>query len=73
MFAANQSIIINNGGEVASLDPHKTDGVAESHVRWSNGEPVTAGDFVYSWQRLVDAKTASLYASYLHYAHVRKQ
>lgn len=31
---------------------------------WSNGDPVTAKDFVYSWQRTVDPKTASEY-SYL--------
>jgi len=109
-LAPNQSITINNGTEVASLDPHKTEGVPESDVitnlleglvatdnfghlvpgvaqawqqqdnvwtftlrtdaRWSNGEPVTAEDFVYSWQRLVDPKTASPYASYLQYAHI---
>ena len=28
-------------------------------ARWSNGEPVTAQDFVYGWHRLVDPKTAS--------------
>ncbi|MDW8846317.1 ABC transporter substrate-binding protein [Erwinia sp. MMLR14_017] len=39
-------------------------------AKWSNGEPVTAEDFVYSWQRLVDPKTASPYASYLQYAHI---
>lgn len=27
--------------------------------RWSNGEPVTSEDFVASWRRLVDPKTAS--------------
>lgn len=109
-LAQDQSITINNGTEVASLDPHKTEGVPESDVitnlleglittdsagqlvpgvaqawdrqqnvwtftlrpeaRWSNGEPVTAQDFVYSWQRLADPKTASPYASYLQYAHI---
>lgn len=39
-------------------------------AKWSNGEPVTAEDFVYSWRRLVDPKTASPYASYLQYAHI---
>ncbi|OUS21217.1 peptide ABC transporter substrate-binding protein, partial ['Osedax' symbiont bacterium Rs2_46_30_T18] len=29
---------------------------------WSNGEPLTANDFVYSWQRLIDPATASPYA-----------
>src|SRR5690606_18629640 len=27
-------------------------------ARWSNGEPVTAADFVYSFRRLVDPETA---------------
>lgn len=39
-------------------------------ARWSNGEPVTAQDFVYSWQRLADPRTASPYASYLQAAHI---
>lgn len=39
-------------------------------AKWSNGQPVTANDFVYSWQRIVDPTTASPYASYLQYAHV---
>jgi oligopeptide transport system substrate-binding protein len=29
---------------------------------WSNGTPVTAHDFVYSWRRLVDPATGSQYA-----------
>lgn len=29
---------------------------------WSNGTPVTAHDFVYSWKRLVNPETASEYA-----------
>lgn len=40
------------------------------NAKWSNGEPVTAQDFVYSWQRLVDPKTASPYASYPQYGHI---
>lgn len=34
-------------------------------ARWSNGAPLTAHDFVYSWRRLADPKTASPYAYYL--------
>lgn len=30
--------------------------------KWSNGDPVTAADFVYSWRRTVAPKTASEYA-----------
>ena len=33
---------------------------------WSDGRPVTADDFVFSWQRLVDPKTASPYAYFLY-------
>ncbi|WP_437610585.1 ABC transporter substrate-binding protein [Erwinia sp. V71] len=110
-LAEQQFIVINNGTEPSSLDPHKTEGVPESNViqnlleglvstdntgqvvsgvaerrenqqgkvwtfwlrsdaKWSIGEPVTAQDFVYSWQRLVDPKTASPYASYVQYAHI---
>lgn len=39
-------------------------------AKWSNGDPVTAQDFVYSWQRLADPNTASPYESYLQYAHI---
>lgn len=31
-------------------------------AEWSNGEPVTANDFVYAWQRVVDPATGSQYA-----------
>lgn len=39
-------------------------------AKWSNGEPVTAHDFVFSWQRLVSPLTASPYSSYLTYLNV---
>lgn len=35
-----------------------------SGLKWSDGSSLTAKDFVYSWQRIVDPKTASQY-SYL--------
>ena len=31
-------------------------------ARWSNGEPVTAHDFVFAWRRVLDPATASAYA-----------
>lgn len=106
-----QSIVINNGSEVASLDPHKVEGVPESNIilnlleglvytdvdgkvtpgvakswendnyitwvftlrddaKWSDGTPVTADDFVYSWQRLADPTTGSPYSSYLQNAYI---
>jgi oligopeptide transport system substrate-binding protein len=30
-------------------------------ARWSDGQPVTADDFVYAWRRVVDPKTGSKY------------
>ncbi len=35
------------------------------NAKWSNGDPVTAGDFVYAWKRLADPATASEYAWYM--------
>ncbi|WP_297198686.1 oligopeptide ABC transporter substrate-binding protein OppA [uncultured Pluralibacter sp.] len=70
---------------VSDLNGHPIPGVAEKwenkdfkvwtfHLRkdakWSNGDPVTAQDFVYSWQRVSDPKTASPYASFLQYGHL---
>lgn len=34
-------------------------------IYWSDGQKVTAGDFVYAWQRLVDPETNSPHASIL--------
>jgi len=31
-------------------------------AKWSNGDPVTAKDFAYAWQRLLDPKTTAEYA-----------
>src|SRR5690606_3457775 len=33
---------------------------------WSDGSPVTADDFVYSWRRLLDPATGAKFASLLH-------
>ncbi|HEY2421518.1 MAG TPA: peptide ABC transporter substrate-binding protein [Neobacillus sp.] len=33
-------------------------------TKWSNGDPVTAKDFVYAWQRAVNPDTASPYGPY---------
>lgn len=35
------------------------------NAKWSNGDPVTANDFVYAWKRAVDPATASPYGWYL--------
>lgn len=70
---------------ISDVEGHPSPGVAEKwenkdfkvwtfHLRknakWSDGTPVTANDFVYSWQRLADPDTASPYASYLQYGHI---
>ena len=34
-------------------------------AKWSNGQPVTAEDFVYAWQRVVNPDTASEYAWFM--------
>jgi oligopeptide transport system substrate-binding protein len=34
-------------------------------AKWSDGKPVTAGDFVYAWQRAVNPELASPYAWYM--------
>ena len=38
-------------------------------ARWSDGVPITAHDFVYSWRRLVDPATAAAYAYLMFYVH----
>ncbi len=69
--ALTESLVRNTGGEV-------NPGVAESwevsedgltytfhlnpDAKWSDGEQITAQDFVYSWQRLMDPDTAAPYA-----------
>lgn len=55
-------------GAAESYDVNADNTVYTFHLRdakWSNGDPVTAGDFVYGWQRAVDPATASTYAYYL--------
>ncbi|MFL2105178.1 ABC transporter substrate-binding protein [Desemzia sp. FAM 23991] len=34
----------------------------QEDAKWSNGDPVTAHDFVYGWQKAVDPDTAAPYA-----------
>lgn len=35
------------------------------NAKWSNGDPVTANDFVYAWQRAVDPELASPYSWFM--------
>ncbi|ONI44116.1 ABC transporter substrate-binding protein [Candidatus Epulonipiscium fishelsonii] len=44
------------------------------HLRdavWSDGQPVTANDFVFAWKRAADPKTASEYAYILESANIK--
>jgi len=50
---------ITNGGKPYTFKLRKD-------AKWSNGQPVTAKDFVYSWQRTLAPKTASQDAFYLY-------
>ncbi|PZO81568.1 MAG: ABC transporter substrate-binding protein [Mesorhizobium amorphae] len=36
------------------------------NAKWSNGDPVTAGDFVFAYRRVQDQKTAAPYANMLY-------
>ncbi|WET42453.1 oligopeptide ABC transporter substrate-binding protein OppA [Citrobacter enshiensis] len=82
---SNVSRDLFEGLLVSDVEGHPSAGVAEKwenkdfkvwtfHLRknakWSDGTPVTAHDFVYSWQRLANPNTASPYASYLQYGHI---
>jgi oligopeptide transport system substrate-binding protein len=102
-------LLIGNGSEPRSLDPHIVSGVPEHHVlmslfeglatesqngegvdpgcaerwesnerkdrwtfylrptaRWSNGDPLRASDFVFSYQRMLTAKLGSEYGAMLY-------
>ncbi|MGL5008358.1 MAG: peptide ABC transporter substrate-binding protein [Paracoccaceae bacterium] len=45
--------------------------ILRKDAKWSNGDPVVAGDFVYAWQRAADPATASNYAWYLELATIK--
>jgi oligopeptide transport system substrate-binding protein len=36
-------------------------------AKWSDGSPVTAGDFEYAWKRVLNPETGSSFAFYLYY------
>jgi oligopeptide transport system substrate-binding protein len=103
-------LLMGNGAEPLSLDPHLVTGVPENRIlaaliegliayhptdddkpepgvaeswehnddftvwrfnlrdnaKWSNGDPVTASDFVYSWQRMLSPALGAQYAEMLY-------
>ena len=104
-----QTLLVGNGGEPASLDPHLTKFLSEgcilmalfegltaldeqttrpvpavaerwdvtpdglvytfhlrSSARWSNGDPVTAADFAFAFQRILNPEFGAAYVYMLH-------
>lgn len=57
-------------GAAESWDISEDGTVYTFHLRengmWSNGEPVTAGDFVFSYQRILNPETGAEYANILY-------
>ncbi len=59
-------------GQAAEAPQVSADGMTytfkiRENAKWSNGDPVTAEDFVYSWKKALDPRTASEYAYQLYY------
>ena len=56
------------GGAAESWDINSKGNIYTFHIRtnakWSDGKSVTAKDFVYTWRRAVDPKTANKYSYY---------
>lgn len=48
-----------------SADQKEYTFVLRDDIKWSDGKDVTANDWVYSWRRLVDPKTAAEYGYFL--------
>ncbi|WP_421617236.1 peptide ABC transporter substrate-binding protein [Brevibacillus sp. TJ4] len=57
--AAAESIEVSEDGTVYTFKLRD--------AKWSNGDPVTAGDFEYAWKRVLDPATAANYAYQLYY------
>ncbi len=109
LATAKGILLIGNGTEIATLDPHMANGQPEHFIitslfeglvapdaedpdktapgvaqswetkdyvnwifhlrpdaRWSDGNPVTADDFIYGWKRILSPELGSDYADMLH-------
>ncbi|WP_312039431.1 peptide ABC transporter substrate-binding protein [Macrococcoides bohemicum] len=53
---------IAKGEPKISADGKKWTVELRDDAKWTNGDPVTAKDFVFAWQRALDPKTAAEYA-----------
>ncbi|MBE6831644.1 MAG: peptide ABC transporter substrate-binding protein [Ruminococcaceae bacterium] len=61
-YSSDHKIINAQAKEIKKSDDHKTYTITlRDDIKWSDGKPVTAGDFEYAWKRVVDPKTASQY------------
>lgn len=65
----------NKNGEIEPALAEKTE-VSEDNTtytftlkdaEWSNGDPITAGDFEYAWKRVLNPETGSSFAFYMYY------
>lgn len=55
LAGASEQPVISKDGLIYTI-------TLNQEAKWSNGDPVTANDYVYSWRKAVDTKTASEYA-----------
>ncbi|MDQ6596550.1 peptide ABC transporter substrate-binding protein [Bacillus salipaludis] len=55
---------VADGKPVANADGTVYTIKLKKDQKWSNGDPVTANDFVFAWRRAIDPKTASPYGPY---------
>ncbi len=63
-FDENGNTILGQAEKVDVSDDGLTwDITLRDDIKWSDGEPVTVDDFIYSWQRAASPETASDYAN----------
>lgn len=70
--SAGKTSVINGMAKSVEQEEEARDGAVTvtytfrlRSARWSDGQAVTAGDFVYAWRRLADPTTGSRYADLL--------
>lgn len=56
--AIAESFTVNGTGDVYTFKLRKD-------AKWSNGDPITANDFIYSWSRRLDPNVGANYAGFL--------
>jgi len=61
-YSSEKKIVNAEAKDIKMSDDHKTYTITlRDDLKWSDGKPVTAGDYEYAWKRVVDPKTASQY------------